>query len=179
MLATTPFKPRLSILAAAMALSAMTGAACAAGLPSAASARAGAVLQDLGIGTPASPAQAPAARAENHGDTVSTAAKTTTASRTAKGALISGIAGDGRSHMGRNGHGAGAADRGEGSGSSGHGKGAEISTLARTTTATGAAKGATISAAASGGQSHAGEHGHGAGKATGSGHGHGHGHGAS
>jgi hypothetical protein len=126
MLATTPSKPRLSILAAAMALSAMTGAACAAGLPSAASARAAAVLQDIGIGTRASPAQAPAARAANHGDTVSTAAKTTTASGVVKGALISGIAGDGRSHMGRNGDGAGAADRGEGSGSSGHGKGARV-----------------------------------------------------
>ena len=53
MLATTPFKPRLSILAAAVALSAMTGAACAAGLPGAASARADAVLQEFGIGTPA------------------------------------------------------------------------------------------------------------------------------
>jgi hypothetical protein len=55
MLATTPFRPRLSILAAAVALSAMTGAACAAGLPGAASAKAEAVLQALGIATRRTP----------------------------------------------------------------------------------------------------------------------------
>jgi hypothetical protein len=169
MLATTPFKPRLSILAAAVALSAMTGAACAAGLPGAASDRAAAVLHELGIGAPGSPAHAPAGRPETHGRTVSTTATTTLETGAAKGVLIAGVAGGRKGHVGGN-----AADEKSkgGSESSGQGKGAQILRLAHTTTATGAAKGATISAAASGGKSHAGQHGHTGGRPTGSGHGH-------
>ncbi len=169
-LAPTPFKPRLTILATAVALSAMTGAACAAGLPGAASAKAVAVLHDLGIATPASPDHAPAARPQTHGSTVSQTATTTTLTGARKGALIAGVAGGGRSHAGGD---AAAAGAKTGSRSSGHGKGAEISTLAHTTTATGAAKGATISAAASGGKSHAGQHGHRGHAPAGAGHGQG------
>ena len=153
MLATTPFKPRLSILAAAVALSAMTGAACAAGLPGAASAKADAVLKELGIATPGSPSHTRSSRPQTHGSTVSQTATTTTAGAD-KGALIAGIASGGKSRAG------GSAATGRAKATPGHGKGAEISTLAHTTTATGAAKGATISAAASGGKSHAGQHGH-------------------
>ncbi len=181
MFTTTSFRPRLSVLAVAMALSATTGAAFAAGLPADAAGPAFAALHRLGIGSPAAPAPAPAAHPANHGATVSATATTTTATGSAKGALISGVA-----HAGKGNAGKGGAGKGGDAGASGssHGKGATISTLARTTTATGAAKGATISAAASGGKSHAGEHGHGAsghgaprhggGKPSGAGHGHGH-----
>jgi hypothetical protein len=175
MFTTTPFRPRLSILAAAMALSATTGAAFAAGLPAAAAGPATSVLHQLGIGAPAPTTHAPATQpASTHGATVSTTARTTTATGAAKGALIAGVASAGKSHAG-SGDGGGEAS---GAGSA-HGQGATISSLARSTTATGAAKGATISAAASGGKSHAGEHGHGAsghggGKPSGAGHGHGH-----
>jgi hypothetical protein len=174
MFTTTPLRPRLSILAVAMALSATTGAAFAAGLPADAAGPASAVLHRLGIGAPAARTPAPATHPANHGATVSATATTTAATGSAKGALISGTTRAGKTDAGRGG---GAA----GSGSS-HGK--TISTLARTTEATGAAKGATISAAASGGKSHAGEHGHGAsghgasghggGKPSGAGHGHSH-----
>jgi hypothetical protein len=173
MFTATPLRPRLSILAVAMALSATTGAAFAAGLPADAAGPASAVLHRLGIGAPA-PTPAPATHPANHGATVSATATTTAATGSAKGALISGTTRAGKTDAGRGG---GAA----GSGSS-HGK--TISTLARTTEATGAAKGATISAAASGGKSHAGEHGHGASghgasghggsKPSGAGHGHSH-----
>jgi hypothetical protein len=174
MFTTTPLRPRLAILAAAMALSATTGAAFAAGLPADAAGPAAAVLHGLGIGAPAASMPAPAAHPANHGATVSATATTTTATGSAKGAVISGVARAGKTDAGKGGDAAG-------SGSS-HGK--TISTLARTTTATGAAKGATISAAASGGKSHAGEHGHGAsghgasglggGKPPRTGHGHSH-----
>jgi hypothetical protein len=173
MLAPTPFKPRLSILAAAVALSAMTGAAFAAGLPGAASARAAALLQELGIATPGSPAHAPAARPQAHGSTVSQTATTTSLTGADKGALIAGIASGGRSHAGESAATVHAKSRSK---APGHGKGAEISTLAHTTTATGAAKGATISAAASGGKSHAGQHGHRGHTPAGAGHGQGGGH---
>jgi hypothetical protein len=161
MFTTTRLRPRLGILAAAMALSATTGAAFAAGLPADAAGPASAVLHRLGIAAPAASTPAPAAHPANHGGTVSAIATTTTTTGSAKGALISGVARAGKADAGKGG---GAA----GSGSS-HGK--TISTLARTTTATGAAKGATISAAASGGKSHAGEHGHGASGHGASGHG--------
>lgn len=170
----TSFRPRISILAAALALSATTGAAFAAGLPAGAVGPASAVLHRLGIGVPAAPA--PAVHPANHGATVAATATTATATGSAKGALISAVARAGKRGAGTGGD--------AGAGGSAHGKGATISTLARTTTATGAAKGATISAAASGGKSHAGEHGHRAsghgaaghdgGKPSGGGHGHGH-----
>jgi hypothetical protein len=172
MLANMAFKPRISILAAAVVLTGMTGAAYAAGLPGAASGTASAVLQKLGISAPG-PKSHPTRPTDTHGSTVSTLARTTAATGAAKGALISATASAGKSHPGE-------AVRGgkNRSDASGHGKGAEISALAHTTTATGAAKGATISAAASDGKSHAGQHGHGASghggsKPTGSGHGHG------
>ncbi len=161
MFTTTPFRPRLSILAVAMALSATTGAAFAAGLPADAAGPASAVLHGLGIGAPAASRPAPAAHPANHGAIVSATATATTAAGSAKGALISGTARAGKTGVGTGGD-------TTGSGSS-HGK--TISTLAHTTTATGAAKGATISAAASGGKSHAGEHGHGASGHGASGHG--------
>jgi hypothetical protein len=169
MLLTTP-KLRLSALAAAAALSGMTGAAYAAGLPAAASSTASAVLQRLGITSPAPNSHAHTAPAGTHGSSVSTLAKTTTAAGAAKGAVISGTASDGRSHAG----GAGGPAKPT---TTGHGKGSVLSTLARTTTATGRDKGAVISTAASDGKSHAGQHGggpsgHGSGKATASGHGH-------
>jgi hypothetical protein len=161
MFATTPFKPRLSVLAAAMALSATTGAAFAAGLPAAAVGKADTVLHQIGIGTPAPPAHVPAAPRGAHGGTVSHAATTTTATGAARGARIAGIASAGKSHAGRHGQGAGTHPKG-GTESGHHGKGAEISALAHSTTGKAGAKGATISAAASGGKSHAGAHGHGA-----------------
>ena len=179
MLLTTP-KLRLSALAAAAALSGMTGAAYAAGLPAAASSTASAVLQRLGITNPAPNSHAHTPPAGTHGSSVSTLAKTTTAAGAAKGAVISATASDDRSHAGRAGAGGSGKPTTGGKGgtdASGHGKGTEISTLARTTTATGRDKGAVISTAASGGKSHAGQHGggvsgHGSGKAPGSGHSH-------
>ena len=181
MFATTPFRPRLSVLAAAMALSATTGAALAAGLPAAAVGKADTVLHQIGIGTPAAPAQAPAGQDSTRGSTASQAATTTTATGTARGALVAGTAGAGKRHAARHGDGGSTHPKG-GSEAGHHGKGAEISALAHSTTGTGGAKGATISAAASGGRSHAGEHGHGAsghhgGKPAGHGHGGGRTHG--
>jgi hypothetical protein len=173
MLITTP-RLRLSALAAVAALSGMTGAAYAAGLPAAASSTASAVLQRLGIASPAPNSHAPTAPAGTHGASVSTLAKTTTAAGAAKGAVISATASDGRSHAGRTGSGGSGTGGKGGTDASGNGKGSVISTLARTTTATGRDKGAVISTAASGGKSHAGEHGgasgHGSANATGSGH---------
>lgn len=165
MLVTAP-NLRLSALAAAAALSAMTGAAYAAGVPAAAAA----VLQRLGITSPAPGSNTNTPPADTHGSGVSTLAKTTTATGAAKGAVISATASEGRSRAGRTGGG------GLGKPTTA-GKGSEISTLAHTTTATGRDKGATISTAASGGKSHSGQHGggasgHGRGKATGSGHRH-------
>ena len=168
MLLTTP-KLRLSALAAAAALSGMTGAAYAAGLPAAASSTASAVLQRLGITRPAPNSHAKTPPAGTHGSSVSTLAKTTTAVGAAKGAAISATASDGRSHAG------GAGGSGKPTTAGKGGKGSEISTLARTTTATGRDKGAVISTAASGGKSHAGQHGggtSGGGQATGSSHSH-------
>jgi hypothetical protein len=176
MLVTTP-RLRLSVLAAVAALSAMTGAAYAAGLPAAASSTASAVLQHLGITNPAPNSHAHTPPAGTHGSSVSTLAKTTTAGGAAKGAVISAAASDGRSHAGAGGSGKPTTGGKGSTDASGHGKGTEISTLARTTTATGRDKGAVISTAASGGKSHAGQHGggssgHGRGKATGPGHSH-------
>jgi hypothetical protein len=171
MLATPPFKVRLSVLAAAAALCGMTGAAYASGLPSAASETASAVLQQLGISTPGPnshantrPASVPAT-----GDAVSTLAKATTATGVDKGAVISAMASGGKSRAGENSGGSGRAGAtgDEGAGSAGQGKGAVISTLAKTTTATGVDKGATISTAASGGKSQAGQHGGASGQAGG------------
>jgi hypothetical protein len=175
-LATAPSMPRLSVIVAAMALSATTGAAFAAGVPGTVAAGTDAVLHRMGIGTPAAPVHVPAAPAGTHASTVSQVATGTPATGAAKGALVSGIASGGRSHAGRHGGSAGRHPR-AGSEQGSHGKGAQISALAHTTTATGSAKGATISAAASGGKSHAGEHGHGASGHHGGGPA-GHGHGA-
>jgi len=86
MIATTSSKVRLSVLATAAALSAMTGAAYAAGLPDAASA----ILQQLGVSSHGS-------ATDTHGATVSNLARTTTAVGAAKGAAIAAVASDGRS----------------------------------------------------------------------------------
>jgi hypothetical protein len=158
---------RLSALATVAALSAMTGAAYAAGLPAAVSSTASVVLQRLGITNPAPNPHAHTPPAGTHGSRVSTLSKTTTAGGAARGAVISATAGDRKPTTGGKGH----------TDASGHGKGTEISTLAHATTATGRDKGAVISTAASGGKRHAGRHGggasgHASGKATGPGHSH-------
>lgn len=147
MIATLPRPRRLSTaLATAAALAAMSGAAYATGLPSAASNTAHGVLQSLGIAVPGPNVHAgshPNGSAPAPVDTTSSTQRAATDSPRTPG----GGASSDRQQVGRH--------TGEGKG-----KGAEISTLARTTTATGASKGAQISAAASGGKSHAGQHGH-------------------
>jgi hypothetical protein len=159
MLATVPFRPRLSILAAAVVLGGASGAAYAAGLPAAASSTAQAMLQSLGVTPGAKAHGGGSSSAGTHGAAVSTLARTTTATGSAKGAQIAATASAGRSHAGdHSGDSAGA--RGGDAGAKSHGHGSTISALAHSTSGTAGAKGATISAAASGGKSHAGQHGH-------------------
>jgi hypothetical protein len=117
MLAASPFKARLFAVATAAALCGTTGAAYAAGLPSAASSTASAALQRLGITD--APQAAHSRPTDTHGYTISTLAKTTTATGAAKGAEISAAASNGKSHAGQHGHNAGGSDSGSGHGHSG------------------------------------------------------------
>ena len=157
MLAPAPFRSRLTIAAATVALAAASTTAYAAGLPAAASTTAHGVLQSLGV-TPEAPDHSGSQPAGSHGAAVSAVARTTTATGAAKGAAVAAIASDGRSHAGA--HHATSAENGDAASKKGSGHGAEISALAHSTTGTGGAKGATISRVASGGKSQAGEHGH-------------------
>jgi hypothetical protein len=157
MLAPAPFRSRLTIAAATVALAAASTTAYAAGLPAAASTTAQGVLQSLGV-TERAPAHPSSQPSGAHGAAVSAVAHATTATGAAKGAAVAAVASDGRSRAGTH-HGT-STQNGDAGSKKGSGQGAEISGLAHSTTGTGGAKGATVSKAASGGKSHAGEHGH-------------------
>jgi hypothetical protein len=171
MIAATPFRPRLPIIAAAIVIGAGSGAAYAAGLPAAAASTAHGVLRSLGLRSGAG-AHRGSGPASTHGATVSTLARSTTATGSAKGAAIAAAASAGRSYAGGPAGGSSAGTAGTRS----HGHGATISALAHSTSGTAGAKGATISAAASGGKSHAGQHGHNGKSQNAHGHGAGKGH---
>jgi hypothetical protein len=134
MLASPPFRSRLTIAAATVALAAASTTAYAAGLPAAASTTAHGVLQSLGV-APGTPAHGTSQRPATHGAEVSTLAQTTTATGSAKGAAVAAVASDGRSHAGAHPGTTEKGDAGSGKGSA-HGHGAEISGLAHSTTGT-------------------------------------------
>jgi hypothetical protein len=159
MLASPPFRSRLTVAATTIALAAASTTAYAAGLPAAASTTAHGVLQSLGV-TPGSSAHAKTQPSGTHGAEVSARAHTTTATGSAKGAIVAAVASNGRSHAGRHHDTTTRKTDGASGKGSAHGHGAEISGLAHSTTGTAGVKGATVSKAASGGKSHAGEHGH-------------------
>jgi hypothetical protein len=144
--AAAGLRPRLSILAAAVVLAGLSGAAYAAGLPAAASSTADHVLGSLGVTS--RPRTHPGSGSSHPGRPAPAArSRATTGTEVDTGVRDSDSPGPARRARRP-------ARRDD------HGHGAAISALARPTTGTAGAKGAKISAAASRGKSHAGEHGH-------------------